>query len=94
MPLVRCRWLTLSLDLLYCPQATQVYDDMVMNHEALQTLQGFRLRSGFKRAKPLKVRACRQVGGLTRPDVILAAKLDAVPVEYSPKWLRENAPTA
>ena len=33
------------------------------------------------------------VGGLTRPDVILAAKLDAVPVEYSPKWLREHAPS-
>ena len=32
------------------------------------------------------------VGGITQPDIILAAKLDAVPVEYSPKWLRENTP--
>ena len=31
------------------------------------------------------------VGGLTMPDFILAAKLDALPVEYSPKWLREHA---
>ena len=34
------------------------------------------------------------VGGLTRPDIIMAAKLDAVPVDYSPKWLRENKPSA
>jgi 4a-hydroxytetrahydrobiopterin dehydratase len=32
------------------------------------------------------------VGGLTRPDIILAAKLDAIPAEYSPKWLREHSP--
>ena len=32
------------------------------------------------------------VGEVTRPDIILAAKIDAVPVEYSPKWLREHAP--
>ena len=32
------------------------------------------------------------VDGLTRPDVILAAKIDAVPVEYSPKWLQEHTP--
>ena len=31
------------------------------------------------------------VDGLTQPDIILAAKLDAVPVEYSPKWLREHS---
>ncbi len=30
------------------------------------------------------------VGGLTMPDFILASKLDALPVEYSPKWLREH----
>jgi 4a-hydroxytetrahydrobiopterin dehydratase len=30
------------------------------------------------------------VGGLTLPDLVLAAKLDALPVEYSPKWLRER----
>eukprot|EP00955_Chlamydomonas_euryale_P074732 362113-Chlamydomonas_euryale.AAC.2 len=29
-------------------------------------------------------------GGLTHFDFVLAAKLDQVPVEYSPKWLREN----
>ncbi|KAG1661785.1 hypothetical protein FOA52_003706 [Chlamydomonas sp. UWO 241] len=29
-------------------------------------------------------------GGLTHFDFVLAAKLDKVPVEYSPKWLREN----
>lgn len=31
------------------------------------------------------------VGGVTLADVSLAAKLDAVPVVYSPKWLREQA---
>jgi 4a-hydroxytetrahydrobiopterin dehydratase len=30
------------------------------------------------------------VGGLTMPDLVLAAKIDAIPVEYSPKWLRER----
>ena len=30
------------------------------------------------------------VGGLTFLDFILAAKLDALPVTYSPKWLREH----
>ena len=30
------------------------------------------------------------VGGLTLNDFILAAKIDAVPVDYSPKWLREH----
>ena len=30
------------------------------------------------------------VGGLTLPDLVLAAKLDAIPVEYSPKWIRER----
>ena len=28
--------------------------------------------------------------GLTRLDFIVAKELDAVPVDYSPKWLREN----
>lgn len=32
------------------------------------------------------------VGGITQPDIILAAKLDAIPVDFSPKWLRENTP--
>eukprot|EP00192_Tetraselmis_astigmatica_P017374 CAMPEP_0117651062 /NCGR_PEP_ID=MMETSP0804-20121206/1890_1 /TAXON_ID=1074897 /ORGANISM="Tetraselmis astigmatica, Strain CCMP880" /LENGTH=137 /DNA_ID=CAMNT_0005457011 /DNA_START=585 /DNA_END=998 /DNA_ORIENTATION=+ len=31
---------------------------------------------------------------LTLPDFILAAKLDAIKVEYSPKWMRENLPLA
>jgi pterin-4a-carbinolamine dehydratase len=30
------------------------------------------------------------IGGLARADFILAAKLDALDVEYSPKWLRES----
>ena len=30
------------------------------------------------------------VGGLTRPDAILAAKLDHVLVDYSPKWLAQH----
>ena len=30
-------------------------------------------------------------GGVTMADLSLAAKLDAVPVTYSPKWLREQA---
>ncbi len=31
------------------------------------------------------------VGGLTRPDFALAAKLDAIDVEYSPKWAQAEA---
>lgn len=30
------------------------------------------------------------VSALTINDMIMAAKIDAVPVDYSPKWLREN----
>ena len=30
------------------------------------------------------------VGGITDNDFILATKIDAVKVVYSPKWLREN----
>lgn len=30
------------------------------------------------------------IGGLSLPDLVLAAKFDAVPVDYSPKWLREQ----
>jgi 4a-hydroxytetrahydrobiopterin dehydratase len=29
-------------------------------------------------------------GGLTLHDFVLAAKVDALPVTYSPKWAREN----
>eukprot|EP00191_Tetraselmis_sp_GSL018_P009774 CAMPEP_0177613070 /NCGR_PEP_ID=MMETSP0419_2-20121207/21708_1 /TAXON_ID=582737 /ORGANISM="Tetraselmis sp., Strain GSL018" /LENGTH=173 /DNA_ID=CAMNT_0019109601 /DNA_START=285 /DNA_END=804 /DNA_ORIENTATION=+ len=32
------------------------------------------------------------IDGLALPDFILAAKLDAVEVDYSPKWKRENLP--
>jgi hypothetical protein len=34
------------------------------------------------------------VGGLTRLDLVLAAKLDEIPVVYSPKWLREQEAAA
>ena len=30
------------------------------------------------------------IGGLSMPDLVLAAKLDALPITYSPKWLRES----
>eukprot|EP00419_Tripos_fusus_P077072 CAMPEP_0172902744 /NCGR_PEP_ID=MMETSP1075-20121228/169085_1 /TAXON_ID=2916 /ORGANISM="Ceratium fusus, Strain PA161109" /LENGTH=159 /DNA_ID=CAMNT_0013759403 /DNA_START=113 /DNA_END=590 /DNA_ORIENTATION=- len=30
------------------------------------------------------------IGGLALPDFVLAAKIDAIEVEYSPKWLRER----
>ena len=30
------------------------------------------------------------IGGLSMPDMVLAAKIDAIPCEYSPKWLRES----
>merc|ERR1712032_224848 len=30
------------------------------------------------------------IGGLSLPDLVLAAKIDAIEVEYSPKWLREQ----
>ena len=31
------------------------------------------------------------IGGLSMPDLVMAAKIDALPVVYSPKWMRENA---
>jgi len=34
------------------------------------------------------------VGGLTLPDLVIAAKLDALPIKYSPKWLRERDASA
>ena len=30
------------------------------------------------------------IGGLSKNDFVVAAKIDAVPTEYSPKWLREH----
>eukprot|EP00933_Yihiella_yeosuensis_P030467 TRINITY_DN24105_c1_g4_i2.p2 TRINITY_DN24105_c1_g4~~TRINITY_DN24105_c1_g4_i2.p2 ORF type:complete len:164 (-),score=39.84 TRINITY_DN24105_c1_g4_i2:637-1128(-) len=30
------------------------------------------------------------IGGLSLPDFVLAAKIDAIKVEYSPKWLKEQ----
>mmetsp|Transcript_18752 Transcript_18752/g.47907 ORF Transcript_18752/g.47907 Transcript_18752/m.47907 type:complete len:90 (+) Transcript_18752:272-541(+) len=30
------------------------------------------------------------IGGLSMPDLVLAAKIDAIPVEFSPKWLRDQ----
>ena len=30
------------------------------------------------------------IGGLSMPDLVLAAKIDALPITYSPKWLRES----
>lgn len=30
------------------------------------------------------------IGGLSRFDVVLAAKVDALPVDYSPKWLQQQ----
>jgi len=31
------------------------------------------------------------IGGLSLPDMVLAAKIDGLPVECSPKWLKERA---
>ena len=30
------------------------------------------------------------IGGLSMPDMILAAKIDGIEVDYSPKWLKEQ----
>jgi 4a-hydroxytetrahydrobiopterin dehydratase len=30
-------------------------------------------------------------GRVTMADLVLAAKIDALPVDYSPKWLKEEA---
>ena len=30
------------------------------------------------------------IGGLSLPDFVLAAKMDQIKVEYSPKWLKEH----
>ena len=40
-----------------------------------------------------EVRVClstHAIGGLSLPDFVLASKIDAIPVDYSPKWLREQ----
>ncbi|CAE8612800.1 unnamed protein product [Polarella glacialis] len=34
------------------------------------------------------------IGGLSLPDLVLAAKIDAIKVEYSPKWLKEQGSEA
>lgn len=34
------------------------------------------------------------VGGLTLPDFIMAAKIDGVKADYSPKWLEKNPQAA
>lgn len=34
--------------------------------------------------------ATHAIGGLSKFDFILAARIDAVPTEYSPKWLRQQ----
>ena len=30
------------------------------------------------------------IGGISQPDLIMAAKIDALPVDYSPKWLQKQ----
>lgn len=37
------------------------------------------------------VLATHAIGGLSMFDAILAAKIDLLPVEYSPKWLRQQS---
>lgn len=34
------------------------------------------------------------IGGLSMPDLVLAAKIDAIEVEMSPKWLRQRQEAA
>ena len=34
------------------------------------------------------------IGGLSMPDLVLAAKIDAIHVEFSPKWLRQKQEAA
>ena len=34
-----------------------------------------------------------KVNGITAMDIEEAKRLDALPVEYSPKWARENIPS-
>ena len=34
--------------------------------------------------------ATHAIGGLSMFDAVLAAKIDALPVEYSPKWLQQT----
>ena len=37
------------------------------------------------------VLATHAIGGLSMFDAILAAKIDSLPIEYSPKWLRQQS---
>ena len=30
------------------------------------------------------------IGGISQPDLIMAARIDALPVDYSPKWLQKQ----
>lgn len=30
------------------------------------------------------------IGGLSKNDFVVAAKIDSVPTEYSPKWLKQH----
>ena len=34
------------------------------------------------------------IGGLSLPDLVLAAKIDGIEVEYSPKWLLQRQKAA
>lgn len=37
------------------------------------------------------VLATHAIGGVSMFDAILAAKIDSLPIEYSPKWLRQQS---
>ena len=34
------------------------------------------------------------VGSITMPDLVLAAKIDGIEVEYSPKWVKQQQEAA
>ena len=39
----------------------------------------------------LQVDLCTHaIGGLSKQDLIIAARIDAIPVDYSPKWLKQQ----
>ncbi|KAF8070914.1 PDL2 [Scenedesmus sp. PABB004] len=85
------------------------YRDVEARHAAQRTRRRSSAHSGTQRAQPawrrLSERApdprapqvvlsTHAIGGVSMFDLILAAKLDALPVEYSPKWAKAHPEAA
>lgn len=62
---------------------------------ACRTLTQLALRAHVSLARAVAVHSSTHaIGGLSMPDLVMAAKIDAIEVDYSPKWLREHGTEA